>query len=197
MDQSMLIKDVETRHFLLPLSHPMTDATHGVHTNFEVIIVRIESECGLSGFGYTYTIGRGGAAIRSLVDRELRPILLGADAERIELIWERMWRGLHYIGRGGLVSFAMSAVDIAFWDLRGQQLKMPLWRLLRGPFARGTRLCRRDRPRAGRRCTGGADAPQSRVAVFARSKSRSGVTNCRKMSCACGQCAIVSARTCP
>ena len=71
MDQSMLIKGVETRHFLLPLSHPMTDATHGVLTNFEVIIVRLESECGLSGYGYTYTIGRGGAAIRSLIEREL------------------------------------------------------------------------------------------------------------------------------
>ena len=43
-----------------------------------------------------------------------------------------MWWQLHYIGRGGLVSFAMSAVDIALWDLRGVREGEPLWRLLGG-----------------------------------------------------------------
>ena len=132
MNEPLRIACVETRHFLLPLSHPMTDATHGVHTEFEVVVVRLESECGQSGIGYTYTIGRGGAAICSLIQRDIRELLLGADPRRIEQIWERMWRCLHYVGRGGLAAFAMSAVDIALWDLQARSQGQPLWKLLGG-----------------------------------------------------------------
>ncbi len=138
----MIISCVETKHYLLPLSHPMTDATHGVHTQFEVVMVKLETADGLTGLGYTYTIGRGGAAIRSLIECELKPILLNADADRIQQIWERMWWSLHYIGRGGLVSFAMAAVDIALWDLKGCAERKPLWKLLGG-------YCAEVRPYAG------------------------------------------------
>ena len=128
----MEIRCLETKHYRLPLSHPMMDATHGVHTDFEVVIARLESECGSAGYGYTYTIGRGGAAIAALIECDLKPLLIGADTMRVEQTWERMWRCLHYVGRGGLVSFAMSAVDIALWDLRGQIDGAPLWKLLGG-----------------------------------------------------------------
>lgn len=132
MEIDMLIRRIKTKHYRLPLSHPMTDATHGLHTDFEVVIVTLESECGRAGYGYTYTVGRGGAAIAALIERDLRPLLLGADVLRIEHTWERMWRCMHYVGRGGLVSFAMSAVDIALWDLRGQLEQQPLWKILGG-----------------------------------------------------------------
>ena len=128
----MHIENLATKHYLLPLSHPMTDATHGVMTHFEVVLVEVTAESGLRGHGYTYTIGNGGAAIRALIERDLKPILLDADASRIEQNWERMWRRLHYVGRGGLVSFAMAAVDIALWDLNGKQAGQPLWKLLGG-----------------------------------------------------------------
>ncbi len=128
----MIIKRLDTRHYILPLSHPMTDATHGVMTHFEVILAELETECGRTGYGYTYTIGSGGAAIKALIARDLQPILVGADASRIEQIWERMWRCMHYVGRGGLVAFAMSALDIALWDLKGKREGLPLWKLLGG-----------------------------------------------------------------
>jgi L-alanine-DL-glutamate epimerase-like enolase superfamily enzyme len=57
---------------------------------------------------------------------------LGEDSGRIEHIWSTMWRYLHYCGRGGNVSFAVSAVDIALWDLAGKRFEQPLWRLLGG-----------------------------------------------------------------
>ena len=128
----MIVKRVEARHFILPLNHPMTDATHGVMTQFEVILAELETECGRTGYGYTYTIGCGGTAIKALIERDLKPLLIGADACQIERIWERMWRCLHYVGRGGLVSFAMSALDIALWDLKGKREDEPLWKLLGG-----------------------------------------------------------------
>ena len=126
------ISCIETCHYRLPLTHPMTDASHGVMTHFEVILVKLQTESGLQGCGYTYTIGVGGSAIRALIDRDLKPILLDADADRIEQIWELMWRHTHYVGRGGLVSFAMAAVDIALWDIKGKKDNQPLWKLLGG-----------------------------------------------------------------
>lgn len=130
--EKLIIQGVETKHYHLPLTHPMTDASHGLMTHFEVLLVKLQTDCGLAGYGYTYTIGCGGAAIRSVIDNELKPALLGADANCIERIWEQMWWRLHYIGRGGLVSFAMSAVDIALWDLQGKRQELPLWQLLGG-----------------------------------------------------------------
>lgn len=128
----MIIKSVEVKHFRLPLSHPMTDATHGVMTHFEVVMVILETDSGHKGAGYTYTIGQGGAAIKSLIEREVKPLLLDCDPVPIDKLWEKMWSHLHYIGRGGLVSFAISAVDVALWDLKGHKEQEPLWRLLGG-----------------------------------------------------------------
>ena len=130
--QKMKISDVEVRHYTLPLAHAMTDSTHGEMKTFEVVMCRIEVQGGIEGVGYTYTIGRGGAAIASLIERDIKPFLLGSDAERIEEIWDGIWWQLHYIGRGGLVSFAISAVDIALWDLRGNRQQEPLWKILGG-----------------------------------------------------------------
>ena len=142
----MIISAIETQHYRLPLSHPMTDSTHGEMTHFEVVMVHIETQSGLKGLGYTYTIGYGGTAIHSLIDQELKPALIGSDSRHIDQIWENLWWRLHYIGRGGLVSFALSAVDVALWDLKGQKENEPLWRLLGGssdqviPYAGGIDL---------------------------------------------------------
>ena len=128
----MIINEVVTTHYRIPLRTTMADSTHGDMTHFEVVMVRVATSKGIQGLGYTYTIGHGGAAIRCLVDQALKPILLGADARGIEQIWEQMWWRLHYVGRGGLAVFAISAVDIALWDLMGQGEGLPLWRLLGG-----------------------------------------------------------------
>ena len=119
---------------------------HGDMTHFEVLMVILETEAGVQGLGYTYTIGQGGAALYSIIDQALKPILLGENARSTERLWEKMWWHLHYIGRGGLVSFAISAADIALWDLIGHEEKVPLWQLLGGysstvkPYAGGIDL---------------------------------------------------------
>lgn len=126
------ITQVIAGHYRIPLPHVLSDSTHGEITHFELITVRIKNSDGVEGVGYTYTVGAGGGAIHSLIDRELRPLLKGADAECIERLWERMWWHLHYVGRGGLAAHAVSAVDIALWDLKAKTLGRPLWRLLGG-----------------------------------------------------------------
>ena len=70
--------------------------------------------------------------MHALIDQGLRPVLIGADADLIEALWNKMWWRLHYGGRGGSVSLAVSAADIALHDLLARRLGVPLWRLLGG-----------------------------------------------------------------
>src|SRR6476660_205042 len=100
----MLIQDIRADHYLVPLPVVLSDSTHGSIPNFELVTVRVRDADGAVGTGYTYTVGAGGGAIHSLIDRDLKPRLLGEDASLIEALWQRMWWALHYGGRGGQAS---------------------------------------------------------------------------------------------
>lgn len=129
---SSKIKNIVTRIFTIPLKEVLTDATHGDHTHFELITVTVELENGERGTGYTYTGGRGGRAIATLIENDIIPFILGKDGYEVERINDQLDLYLHYVGRGGIVSFAVSAVDIALWDIRGKHLGKPLWQLAGG-----------------------------------------------------------------
>jgi L-alanine-DL-glutamate epimerase-like enolase superfamily enzyme len=118
--------------YRIPLPTVLTDSTHGEMTAFQLITVRLLDGDGGEGVGYTFTVGMGGAAVHALVERDLEPILLGRDPSRIEALWRDMWWHLHYGGRGGQTSLAISAVDMALWDLAAKRAGKPLWRLLGG-----------------------------------------------------------------
>jgi L-alanine-DL-glutamate epimerase-like enolase superfamily enzyme len=119
-------------HYRIPLPVVLSDSTHGDIAEFELVTVRVRDAAGIEGLGYTYTVGRGGAAVVALIRHDLSPVLLGAEPDRIEALWQRMWWALHYGGRGGSASLAISAVDIALWDLKARRFGTPLWRLLGG-----------------------------------------------------------------
>jgi L-alanine-DL-glutamate epimerase-like enolase superfamily enzyme len=125
-----VIEHIETAYYRVPLEG-MGDAGHGIIDSEELITVQVAAD-GLVGHGYAYTIGRGGRAIQALIDHDLVPLLLGRPAEDVEQLWELMWRRLLYVGRGGLASFAIAALDIALWDLRGLRTGQPLYALIGG-----------------------------------------------------------------
>jgi len=128
----MKIASVEADHYSIPLPETLSDSTHGEITHFELVTVRIRDTEGAEGLGYTYTVGAGGGAVHALAQRDLAPLLVGEEAERIERLWQRQWWGLHYVGRGGLVALAISAADVALWDLKARRAGSPLWRFLGG-----------------------------------------------------------------
>lgn len=128
----MTIQEVCGDHYRVPLPVTLSDSTHGEITHFELVTTRIRDHDGAEGMGYTITVGAGGGAIHALIHDDIAPLLLGEEADRIEHLWKRMWWGLHYVGREGVAAFAMAAVDIALWDLKGRTLGVPLWRLLGG-----------------------------------------------------------------
>ncbi len=128
----MKIDQVDVGLYKVPLSHTMQDSTHGDMSYFELITVRITDSDGAAGLGYSYGVNAGGAGISVLIDRYLRDVLVGQDADRIEHLWQKMWWTLHYAGRGGHATSAISAVDIALWDLLARRANQPLWKLFGG-----------------------------------------------------------------
>ncbi len=126
------IDRIDTLLYRIPLPVPVQAASHGVMREFDMVAVRIGSDSGPSGVGYTVLNAGHGHAVAAVVENAFRSKLQGEDARRIEWLWHRLWRSHHYSGRGGLVSFALAAVDSALWDLRGRALGEPLWRLLGG-----------------------------------------------------------------
>jgi L-alanine-DL-glutamate epimerase-like enolase superfamily enzyme len=128
----MQIVEILADHYRIPLPVTLSDSTHGTIRSFDLVTVRLRDTAGVEGVGYTYTVGAGGAAVHALVARDLAPLLAGREAERIEELWQAMWWALHYGGRGGAQSLAISAVDIALWDLRARHQEAPLWRVLGG-----------------------------------------------------------------
>ena len=123
---------IETKLFKVPLAEMLTDATHGDHLHFDLVTVTIALDDGYEGTGYTYTGGRGGWAIKALLDHDLVPFLMGRDGSKVESINELCESHIHYVGRGGIASFAISAIDIALWDARCKRLKKPLWQVAGG-----------------------------------------------------------------
>ena len=136
-----LIKSVDVKVFDVPLAEVLSDAKHGDHTHFELITATVELADGARGTGYTYTGGKGGRAIEAMINFDLAPFLIGQDGADVEALYDAMQWHVHYVARGGIASFAISAVDIALWDLRGKRTGQPLWKMAGGASDRCRAYC--------------------------------------------------------
>ena len=125
----MKITRIDTALYRFPPDRKIVDAIQQVES-MEIIAATLHTDEGVSGLGFTYTIGRGGGATKKLLDDDLAPLLLGEDAADIERLWEKMWWALHWVGRQGLFSLAQSAVDMALWDLKAKRAGQPLFKCL-------------------------------------------------------------------
>lgn len=136
-----LIETVTVELFTIPLAEVLSDAKHGDHTHFELVTCTLRLADGREGVGYTYTGGKGGRAIEAMIRHDLAPFLIGRDAGDVEALYDGMQWHVHYVARGGIASFAISAVDIALWDLRTKAAGLPLWRMAGGVSDRCKAYC--------------------------------------------------------
>lgn len=126
------IKNIDCKLFKVPLPEVMNDAKHGDHTHFELVTTTITLDDGTHGTGYTYTGGKGGHAIEAMVEHDLAPALIGRIGSDIDGIYDFMEWHIHYVGRGGIASFAISTIDIALWDIKCKRAGKPLWKMAGG-----------------------------------------------------------------
>jgi len=124
------IKKVDVHLVSLPVPSGLADATRKVET-VGITVVRVQTDDGHEGFGITYH-EVGGEAIKTLIMHDMAPRLIGRDPFDTEIIWRDFFAFFRGVGRKGLMFCALSAVDIALWDLKGKVLDMPLHRLFGG-----------------------------------------------------------------
>ena len=111
-----------------------------VYVGFEMTgsqaFVQITTDTGITGLGQSG--GWGSAhAVGSIIE-DFRPLLIGEDPFRIEYLWHILYRARPF--RGNYLSAAVSAIDIALWDIKGKALQVPVWQLLNGAVHKRVRL---------------------------------------------------------
>jgi L-rhamnonate dehydratase len=109
------------------LSLPVS--TMSTFTFHSWLVVEVMSDDGLVGIG---NAALSPLAAKQVIDHHLKPLLVGADPWDIEFLWQHMYRKTMAFGRKGIGMTAISAVDIALWDLLGKSAKQPVFRLLGG-----------------------------------------------------------------
>lgn len=120
------VTEVTTSAYRIPLEQPESDGTLS-WSGLTMVIVRVR--CGSHlGVGYTYAP----PAAAHVVDDTLRSVVEGRDAMAIGRAWDAMARAVRNQGLRGPVAAAVSAVDIALWDLKARLLDVPLVALLDG-----------------------------------------------------------------
>lgn len=114
------IDDVAVEVYRFPTPHPEADGTLSWDATTAVVVtVLADYERGL---GWTYT----SPAAATVIEQHLAPLLRGCSPEHIPDLWERMRKACRNIGTSGVVAHAISAVDIALWDLKARLLELPL-----------------------------------------------------------------------
>ena len=123
------IKHVEVCVARVPLTNAVTFSTRSVQAR-EYCLVRIVSEGGHVGLGYSYAVNTSGRILAAAVEEVFGPKLVGQDSLRVEGLWREMYQEALLIGRTGAVMRALSAVDIALWDLNAHSVGLPLYKFL-------------------------------------------------------------------
>ena len=127
----MKIIRIGCRGYRLPLKEKLISSSITM-THRELVAVEVEASDGTIGIGWCTTAGVGAMAIKALIDAYLIPSALGEDPRHNERIWKKLWRECHAAGAGGITTLALSAIDIALWDIKGKLAGEPLHRLLGG-----------------------------------------------------------------
>ncbi len=119
-----IIEELAVSVYTVPTEAPESD---GTFTWSATTVVVAEPSAGSTrGVGFTY----GSPACATVIDSHLRPVIVGADAMDIAAAWRQMVAAVRNIGRTGVASAAIAAVDIALWDLKAKLLDLPLVTLL-------------------------------------------------------------------
>jgi L-alanine-DL-glutamate epimerase-like enolase superfamily enzyme len=118
------IDALTTSTFVVPTASPESDGT--LEWDRTTIVVVEVSGGGHDGIGFTYA----DRATAKAIDEILKEVVIGAAAMDVTATWDAMVRRIRNLGRPGIASMAISAVDIALWDLKARLLDVPLVTLL-------------------------------------------------------------------
>jgi D-galactarolactone cycloisomerase len=129
----MKITQVETIVINMPMKLDGDVPIQGgqARTSIDMLLVRLDTDAGISGWGEGFG-HRIWPATRAAIDTLIGPMCVGRDATAINALVEDVQRNLHGVGRNGPAMYALSAIDMALWDIAGKAANLPLYRLLGG-----------------------------------------------------------------
>jgi L-alanine-DL-glutamate epimerase-like enolase superfamily enzyme len=100
------------------------------YAEHRLVVARILTDGGIEGMGYSLVFGGGGAeAVHAYLETRLKPALIGEDPLFVERLWEKMFRVDMGIRKTGIAGYALSALDIALWDVAGKAAGLPLYKM--------------------------------------------------------------------
>lgn len=134
MPHGAVIRRVTPHVLMAALDEPFAYSQAWYRTR-GAMLVEIETEDGVVGWGEAF----GPAALTAPIVTWFSPLLVGTDALAGEVVWQRLYNALRDHGQRGLAIEALSAIDIALWDIRGQVAGMPIHRLMGGPLRNSVR----------------------------------------------------------
>lgn len=127
----MKITSYEAATLKVPEDEPLANMPEEKGRTRPVVILRLRTDNGLEGLGVTFYGGKMTGSLRVAVE-ELAALTVGEDPMRIEAIIAKLRAAADSAGPGGIFTLALSAIDVALWDIKGKALEQPLWKLLGG-----------------------------------------------------------------
>lgn len=122
-----------------PVAYPEPNDSDRIR---RVVLVRVQTRDGAVGWGECITgTAPTGVAVKALVEQAFAPLLTGSDPQDVRARWEDMRTEAWWYGHGGIAGFAISAIDIALWDVAGKLAGLPVHRLLGGRLVDRVRVC--------------------------------------------------------
>ncbi|MBY0513202.1 MAG: mandelate racemase/muconate lactonizing enzyme family protein [Gemmataceae bacterium] len=130
----MKITALATDTRVVPLGKParvsLTDPRPAGPDAVALVTVRLATDAGVTGLGFTYLLGPGASTVRALIDTELAPLVVGEDPRDTDRLFAKTEGRFRAVGFGGFAARAYSAVDVALWDAKAKAAGVPLCRLL-------------------------------------------------------------------
>ena len=126
------ITGVETDVLKQPPGTPIYDAIHRLSVDSGSVVLRLRTDAGITGWASVSfgMIAGGPRVVETILQQEVKPVLLGQDPAFPRRIRAELWKALEYNGVGGVVQFAIAAVDIAVWDILGKSAGLPVYKML-------------------------------------------------------------------
>lgn len=128
-ESKLKITDLETIVLSYDLPTPMWDAKHFISSR-KALLVKIYTDEQLTGIGEVACFGMPPTVVQTVIEKGLRPYLMGEDPFFVEKLWNKVYQGSAQLGRRGIVIAAMSGIDTALWDIVGKAMNTPLYKVL-------------------------------------------------------------------
>jgi L-alanine-DL-glutamate epimerase-like enolase superfamily enzyme len=130
--KQLRITGLETDVLKRPPGTPNYDAIHKLGVDSGSVVLRLKTDAGITGWASSSfgMIAGGPRVVQTILEQEVKPVLVGKDPAFPRAIRSDLWKALEYNGVTGVVQFAIAAADIAVWDILGKSAGMPVYKML-------------------------------------------------------------------